>query len=41
MVGLKGHRIAGGIRASLYNAVSAEAVAQLVGFMTAFRKSHG
>ena len=39
MVGLKGHRIAGGIRASLYNPVSRESAAQLADFMRAFRAS--
>ena len=39
LVGLKGHRSAGGIRASIYNAVPAESVAALVEFMTTFRKS--
>jgi phosphoserine aminotransferase len=38
LVGLKGHRSAGGIRASIYNAVSKESVAALVDFMSGFRK---
>jgi len=38
-VGLKGHRSAGGIRASIYNAAPEESVAALVEFMAAFRKS--
>jgi phosphoserine aminotransferase len=37
MVGLAGHRSTGGIRASLYNAVSLENVEQLVAFMKRFR----
>lgn len=37
MVGLAGHRSTGGIRASLYNAVSLEWVEKLVAFMKAFR----
>lgn len=37
MVGLAGHRSTGGIRASLYNAVSVEAVEKLVDFMKRFR----
>lgn len=41
MVGLKGHRTAGGIRASLYNAVSPEDVRALVSFMDAFAQKHG
>jgi len=39
MVGLAGHRSTGGIRASLYNAVSYESVERLVQFMKDFRKS--
>jgi phosphoserine aminotransferase len=39
MVGLAGHRSTGGIRASLYNAVSLESVVRLVDFMKAFAKS--
>ncbi|MBN1422953.1 3-phosphoserine/phosphohydroxythreonine transaminase [Candidatus Fermentibacteria bacterium] len=38
MVGLKGHRSVGGIRASLYNALPHEAVQSLVDFMQDFRK---
>jgi phosphoserine aminotransferase len=41
LVGLKGHRIVGGIRASLYNAVEETWVLDLVDFMARFRKSHG
>ena len=41
MVGLKGHRSAGGIRASTYNAVSPEGVERLVDFMRAFKKENG
>jgi phosphoserine aminotransferase len=41
MVGLKGHRSVGGVRASIYNAVSVEAVEQLAGFMDEFRASKG
>jgi phosphoserine aminotransferase len=37
MVGLKGHRIVGGVRVSMYNPVKVEHVARLVDFMTAFR----
>jgi phosphoserine aminotransferase len=39
--GLKGHRSVGGCRASLYNAVSLEAVEALVNFMKAFENDHG
>ncbi|MBJ6762073.1 3-phosphoserine/phosphohydroxythreonine transaminase [Myxococcaceae bacterium JPH2] len=41
MAGLKGHRSVGGIRASLYNAVSVEDVRALVSFMDHFVKTHG
>ena len=41
MVGLKGHRSVGGIRASIYNAVSVEAVNQLASFMGDFAKHNG
>lgn len=40
MIGLKGHRSAGGIRASIYNATPFEGVERLVSFMDKFRKSH-
>ncbi|TAN48138.1 MAG: phosphoserine transaminase [Methylococcaceae bacterium] len=39
--GLEGHRAVGGIRASLYNAVSLEAVAALCAFMENFRQRYG
>ncbi len=38
---LKGHKAVGGIRASLYNAVSQEAVDSLVDFMGEFERRHG
>ena len=40
LVGLKGHRSVGGIRASIYNAVSAADVQKLVDFMADFKKSN-
>jgi len=40
-VGLRGHRSVGGCRASLYNAVSLEAVQALAGFMAEFARKHG
>jgi phosphoserine aminotransferase len=40
MVGLKGHRSVGGIRASLYNAVPLEHAEALAGFMRDFRDRH-
>ena len=39
-VGLKGHRSVGGIRASIYNAVSPESIDKLVEFMEAFKKNN-
>lgn len=41
LVGLKGHRSAGGIRVSLYNAVSLEDVKALTAFMADFAKRKG
>ena len=41
MIGLKGHRSVGGIRASIYNAVTLEAVAALASFMNEFEKKNG
>ncbi|HEX7481142.1 MAG TPA: 3-phosphoserine/phosphohydroxythreonine transaminase [Polyangiales bacterium] len=41
MVGLKGHRSVGGIRASQYNAVTVEGVQKLVDFMSSFHKANG
>jgi phosphoserine aminotransferase len=38
MVGLKGHRSVGGIRASIYNAVTVEWVTALAQFMNEFEK---
>ncbi|BES95269.1 phosphoserine aminotransferase [Nesidiocoris tenuis] len=40
MIQLKGHRIVGGIRASLYNAVTLDETNTLVQFMKEFMKSH-
>ncbi|MEN6371690.1 MAG: 3-phosphoserine/phosphohydroxythreonine transaminase [Armatimonadota bacterium] len=40
-VGLKGHRLVGGIRASIYNAVSKDAVIALAEFMSDFEKRRG
>ncbi len=39
LVGLKGHRSVGGMRASIYNACPKESVQALVDFMHAFRKT--
>ncbi|HEY1086856.1 MAG TPA: 3-phosphoserine/phosphohydroxythreonine transaminase [Archangium sp.] len=41
MIGLKGHRSAGGIRVSAYNAVSVQDIEALVSFMEQFAKSRG
>ena len=40
MIGLKGHRSVGGIRASIYNAVPMEGVEKLIDFMAAFKKAN-
>ena len=39
-VNLKGHRLVGGMRASIYNAMPAQGVNDLVGFMEKFRKEN-
>ena len=41
LLGLKGHRALGGMRASIYNAMPPEGVEALVGYMADFRKKHG
>jgi phosphoserine aminotransferase len=41
LVNLKGHRSVGGIRASIYNAMTDEGVEALIGFMAAFRAANG
>ncbi len=41
MVGLAGHRSVGGIRASIYNAISPESCQTLASFMDAFAKRNG
>ena len=40
LVNLKGHRLVGGMRASIYNAMPAEGVDALVAFMEKFRAAH-
>ena len=40
MGGLKGHRDVGGVRVSMYNAMSLEGVDKLVGFMEEFKKNN-
>jgi phosphoserine aminotransferase len=39
--GIKGHRSVGGIRASIYNAVSLESIKAFVDFMGEFKRQHG
>jgi phosphoserine aminotransferase len=41
LIGLKGHRALGGMRASIYNAISLSAVEVLVDFMRDFARRHG
>lgn len=41
LIGLKGHRSVGGIRASLYNWVSTDSVRALAEFMDEFQRRHG
>jgi phosphoserine aminotransferase len=41
MLQLKGHRSVGGMRASIYNAMSIEGVQALVAYMKEFEKQHG
>jgi phosphoserine aminotransferase len=41
MVGTLGHRSVGGMRVSLYNAVTVEAVTTLIGFMHEFQRKQG
>ena len=41
LVGIKGHRSVGGMRASLYNAVTIDAVQALVSFMREFERKNG
>lgn len=40
LVGLKGHRLAGGLRASLYNAMPVQGVEVLIDFMAEFERVH-
>ena len=41
LIGLKGHRSVGGMRASIYNAMTVEGAQALVDFMADFQKKHG
>ena len=41
LIGLKGHRSVGGMRASIYNAMTVEGAEELVQFMKEFQKKNG
>ena len=41
LLALKGHKLVGGMRASIYNAMPLEGVQALVGFMNDFMRRHG
>ena len=41
LLNLKGHRVVGGMRASIYNAMPLEGVQALVSYMEAFERRHG
>jgi len=41
LIGLKGHRSVGGMRASLYNAMTVDGAQALVSFMKEFQKKNG
>ena len=41
LVALKGHRVIGGMRASMYNAMPDEGVDALIAFMQDFERLHG
>ncbi len=41
LIGLKGHRVVGGMRASLYNAMPLAGVQALIAFMADFARRHG
>lgn len=41
IIGIKGHRIVGGMRASIYNAMDIEGVTYLIDFMKHFEKTQG
>ena len=41
LIGLKGHRVIGGMRASIYNPMPIEGVRALVDYMREFQKRHG
>ena len=41
LIGLKGHRSVGGIRISLYNAMTLEGTEAVAEFMKSFKNKHG
>lgn len=41
IIGIKGHRIVGGMRASIYNAMDIDGVNYLINFMRQFEQQHG
>jgi phosphoserine aminotransferase len=41
MIGLKGHRSVGGLRASMYNALPMESAQALAQFMQEFQRTNG
>jgi phosphoserine aminotransferase len=41
LTNLKGHRVVGGMRASIYNAMPEAGVDALIAFMADFQKRHG
>ncbi|MFT5430366.1 MAG: phosphoserine aminotransferase, partial [Myxococcota bacterium] len=41
LIGLKGHRMLGGLRASIYNAMTLEGIDALTDFMTEFKRTRG
>ncbi len=41
LIGLKGHKVLGGMRASIYNAMPIEGVRVLIDFLEGFAKKHG
>ena len=40
IMAIKGHRLAGGMRASIYNAMPVEGVKHLIAYMEKFAKEH-
>lgn len=40
LIGLKGHRSVGGMRASIYNAMTIEGVNKLADFLTEFKENN-